>query len=78
MFISMEITIAAQIYQVFLATDNDAVPIVCFLLQEQKKLLTVRLQTVDFNNDILFDIKPDMSWSIPSIAAVPINATRPR
>ncbi|KAL1825219.1 hypothetical protein ACET3Z_011997 [Daucus carota] len=64
--------------KVFLATDDDAVPIVCFLLQDQKKLLSVRLQTVDLNNEILFDIKPDMSWSIPGIAAVPVNATRPR
>ncbi|KAM7494778.1 hypothetical protein LguiB_029387 [Lonicera macranthoides] len=64
--------------KIFLATDDDAVPILCFLLQEQKKLLSVRLQSVELNNEILFDIKPDMSWSIPAIAAAPVIVTRPR
>ncbi|KAA8539561.1 hypothetical protein F0562_026253 [Nyssa sinensis] len=64
--------------KVFLATDDDAAPIICFLLQEQKKLLAVRLQSVEINNEILFDIKPDMSWSIPAIAAAPVIVTRPR
>lgn len=64
--------------KVFLATDDDATPIVCFLLQEQKKLLALRLQSVEINNDILFDIKPDMSWSIPAAGAAPVIVTRPR
>lgn len=64
--------------EVFLATDNDATPIICFLLQEQKKLLAVRLQCVELNNEILYDIRPDMSWSIPAIAAAPVVVTRPR
>lgn len=64
--------------QVFLATDNDATPIICFLLQEQKKLLAVRLQCVELNSEILYDIRPDMSWSIPAIAAAPVVVTRPR
>ncbi|OVA02727.1 Anaphase-promoting complex subunit 1 [Macleaya cordata] len=64
--------------EVFLATEVDGVPIICFLLQEQKILLSVRLQTVDINNEILFDIKPDMSWSIPAIAAASVIVTRPR
>ncbi|GJR84537.1 anaphase-promoting complex subunit 1 isoform X1 [Tanacetum coccineum] len=64
--------------EVFLATDNDATPIICFLLQEQKKLQAVRLQCVELNNEILYDIRPDMSWSIPAIAAAPVVVTRPR
>ncbi|XP_023752890.1 anaphase-promoting complex subunit 1 [Lactuca sativa] len=64
--------------EVFLATDNDATPIICFLLQEQKKLLAVRLQCVELNSEILYDIRPDMSWSIPAIAAAPVVVTRPR
>ncbi|XP_048325794.2 anaphase-promoting complex subunit 1 isoform X1 [Ziziphus jujuba] len=64
--------------KVFLATDDDAAPIICFLHQEQKNLLSVRLQSVEINNDILFDIKPDMSWSIPAVAAAPVIVTRPR
>ncbi|KAM4104226.1 hypothetical protein ACJW30_06G141300 [Castanea mollissima] len=65
-------------WRVFLATDNDAAPVICFLHQEQKKLLSVRLQSVEINNEILFDIKPDMSWSIPAVAAEPVIVTRPR
>ncbi|CAB4301392.1 unnamed protein product [Prunus armeniaca] len=64
--------------KVFLATDDDAAPIICFLHHEQKKLLCVRLQSVEINNEILFDIKPDMSWSIPAVAAAPVIVTRPR
>ncbi|KAI3988958.1 hypothetical protein MKX01_016529 [Papaver californicum] len=32
----------------------------------------------EINNEILFDIKPDMSWSIPAIAAASVIVTRPR
>ncbi|OMO50083.1 Anaphase-promoting complex subunit 1 [Corchorus capsularis] len=63
--------------KVFLATDDDAAPVICFLLLEQKKLLSLRLQTVEINNEILFDVKPDMSWSIPAIVAAPVTVTRP-
>ncbi|GMN41281.1 hypothetical protein TIFTF001_010497 [Ficus carica] len=64
--------------KVFLATDDDSAPIICFLHQDQRKLLSVRLQSVEIDNEILFDIKPDMSWSIPAIAAAPVIVTRPR
>ncbi|XP_026414673.1 anaphase-promoting complex subunit 1-like [Papaver somniferum] len=64
--------------KVFLATEVDGVPIICFLLQQQKILLCLRLQTVEINNEILFDIKPDMSWSIPAIDAACVIVTRPR
>ncbi|OWM69945.1 hypothetical protein CDL15_Pgr025794 [Punica granatum] len=63
--------------KVFLATDDDTAPIICFLLQGQKKLLSVRLQTIEINNEILFDVKPDMSWSIPAVSAAPVTVTRP-
>ncbi|CAK9172112.1 unnamed protein product [Ilex paraguariensis] len=63
---------------VFLATDDDTAPIICFLLQERKKLLSVRLQSVEINNEILYDIKPDMSWSVPAVVAAPVIVTRPR
>ncbi|KAF5193734.1 Anaphase-promoting complex subunit [Thalictrum thalictroides] len=64
---------------VFLATDYDGVSVLCFLLQEQKGLLSLlRLQTIETNSDALSDIKPDMSWCIPAIAAAPVIVTRPR
>ena len=61
-----------------MATDDDAAPIICFLLRDQKKLLSLRLQSVEINNEILYDINPDMSWSIPAIAAESVIVTRPR
>ncbi|CAN8257090.1 unnamed protein product [Cochlearia groenlandica] len=61
--------------KVFLATD-DAVPVICFLILEQKKLLSVGLQTVEINNEILFDVKPDISWNVSAIAAAPVAVTR--
>ncbi|XP_022745935.1 anaphase-promoting complex subunit 1-like isoform X2 [Durio zibethinus] len=64
--------------KVFLATDDDAAHVICLLFLEQKKLLSLRLQTVEINNEILYDVKPDMSWSIPAIAAAPVIVTRPR
>ncbi|KAF7806554.1 myosin-6-like isoform X2 [Senna tora] len=63
---------------VFMATDDDAAPLVCFLYQEQRKLLSVRLQSVEINNEVSFDVKPDMSWSKPAISASPVIVTQPR
>ncbi|KAJ8769461.1 hypothetical protein K2173_002951 [Erythroxylum novogranatense] len=63
--------------EVFIATDDDASPVICFLLREQKKLLSVGLQRLEINNEIIFDVKPEMSWSIPAIAAAPVTVTRP-
>ncbi|XP_010543717.1 PREDICTED: anaphase-promoting complex subunit 1 isoform X2 [Tarenaya hassleriana] len=64
--------------KVFLASDGDAVPVICFLILEQKKLLSVGLQTVEINNEFLFDVKPDVTWTIPAVAAAPIVVTHPR
>ncbi|KAL0382140.1 UNVERIFIED_CONTAM: Anaphase-promoting complex subunit [Sesamum calycinum] len=62
----------------FLATDDDVTPIICFLLQEQKKLLSLRVQILEINNETVYDIKPDMSWSISAIAAAAVTVTRPK
>ncbi|KAL8144559.1 hypothetical protein V2J09_017591 [Rumex salicifolius] len=64
--------------KVFLASNKDAAPVVCFLLQEQKSLLCLRLQTVATNEEVLFDVIPDTSWRISAIAAEPVSVTRPR
>ncbi|KAL0359162.1 UNVERIFIED_CONTAM: Anaphase-promoting complex subunit [Sesamum angustifolium] len=64
--------------KVFLATDDDVTPIICFLLQEQKKLLSLRVQILEINNETVYDIKPDMSWSISAIAAAAVTVTRPK
>ncbi|XP_031485584.1 anaphase-promoting complex subunit 1 isoform X2 [Nymphaea colorata] len=68
----------AQASKVFSATDGDGMPIICFLLQEQKCLFSVRLQTGERFTDIFYDVKPEMSWSVPAIAAAPVVVTRPR
>ncbi|EYU26801.1 hypothetical protein ABFS82_06G140000 [Erythranthe guttata] len=64
--------------KVFLATDDDVTPIICFLIQEQKKLLSLRLQNLEINNETVYDIKPEMSWTIPAIAAAAVTVTRPK
>ncbi|BAT81104.1 hypothetical protein VIGAN_03076200 [Vigna angularis var. angularis] len=64
--------------KVFMATDDDATPVVCFFHQEQKKLLSLSLQMVEINNEIVYDVKPDMGWNIHAIAASPVTVTRPR
>ncbi|XP_015931282.1 anaphase-promoting complex subunit 1 isoform X1 [Arachis duranensis] len=64
--------------KVFMATNDDATPLVCFFHQEQRKLLSVGLQSVEINNEIVFDVKPDMSWIIDAVAASPVTVTRPR
>ncbi|MED6170431.1 hypothetical protein PIB30_030855 [Stylosanthes scabra] len=61
-----------------MATDDDATPVVCFFHQEQRKLLSVGLQSVEINNETVFDVKPDMSWIIDAVAASPVTVTRPR
>ncbi|KAG0481179.1 hypothetical protein HPP92_012037 [Vanilla planifolia] len=63
--------------KVFLATDTDGVPIMCFLLQEQK-LLAVRLQIDEGGDGMPIDVRPLMIWTISAISAVPITVTRPR
>ncbi|KAL1559265.1 anaphase-promoting complex subunit 1-like [Salvia divinorum] len=64
--------------KVFLAVDDDVTPIICFLLLEQKKLLFLQLQSLEVNNETIYDIKPDMSWCISAIAAAAVAATRPK
>lgn len=61
-----------------MATDIDGMPIISFLLDEQKILLAVRIQVDDTSEEALGDIKPHMSWNIPAFAAVPVVVTRPR
>uniref|UniRef100_A0A804Q002 Anaphase-promoting complex subunit 1 n=1 Tax=Zea mays TaxID=4577 RepID=A0A804Q002_MAIZE len=64
--------------KVFLATDIDGMPIISFLLHEQKILLAVRIQVDDATEEAFGDIKPHMSWNIPAFAAAPVVVTRPR
>lgn len=68
----------AKLLQVFLAMDDDDTPIICFLLLEQKKLLCLRLQSLEVNNETIYDIKPDMSWCISAIDAAAVAVTRPK
>ncbi|CAA6654742.1 unnamed protein product [Spirodela intermedia] len=64
--------------EVFMATDVDGVPIICFLLQEQKLLLAVRILVDEMMGDVPVDFRPHTSWTIHAIAAVPVVVTRPR
>lgn len=67
-----------MLYQVFVSIDNDGVPIICFLLEEKKVLLAVRLEIDEGNDEFPIDIRPRMTWSISAIAAAPVVVTRPR
>jgi len=67
-----------MLYQVFLSIDYDGIPIICFLLQEQKVILAVRLKIDEGNDDVIIDIRPHISWSFSAIAAAPVVVTRPR
>lgn len=58
--------------------DDDVTPIICFLLLEQTKLLSLRLQSLELNNETVYDIKPEMSWCISAIAAAAVTVTRPK
>eukprot|EP01018_Ginkgo_biloba_P012111 Gb_37425 [translate_table: standard] len=64
--------------QVFLATDDDGVSLICFVFKDKKRLISIRLPSKEAPMDLLFDIKLDVSWSIPAIAAKPIIMTRSR
>lgn len=68
---SLVLTVILQFDQVFLATDNDEAPMLCFLLQGQKSLLQVRLQSIEANNVIISD------GSIPAVSAAPVTVTCP-
>ncbi|XP_074308133.1 anaphase-promoting complex subunit 1 isoform X2 [Silene latifolia] len=63
--------------KVFLATDENAAPIICLLFQEQRSLLCLRLQ-VEKSDDILVAIKTEISWSIQAVAAEPVSVFHPR
>lgn len=58
--------------QVFLATDDDGVPILCFLMKALQSLFAFRL----FNGEAT-SLKVGMAWTIPAISAAPTVATRP-
>lgn len=78
MFIYFRAFLLSLNFQAFLATDDDGTPIISFLLQEQKGLLSVRLHIGDNDGDVLVDVKSHMSWSIPAVDAAPVIVTRPR
>ncbi|CAM8913570.1 unnamed protein product [Rhodiola kirilowii] len=59
--------------KVFLATDENGAPLICFLVQEQRKLLTVGLKGIEINDEIIFDVKPDLSWCLPATSAAPVT-----
>ncbi|KAG9140780.1 hypothetical protein Leryth_006968 [Lithospermum erythrorhizon] len=64
--------------KVFLATDDDLAPVISFLLQDQRKLMCTRLQSIEINYEMTYDTNLDMSWSVPAISAAPVSVTRPR
>ncbi|XP_073016150.1 anaphase-promoting complex subunit 1 isoform X1 [Primulina eburnea] len=64
--------------QVFMASDLDVAPIICFLLQDQKKLLSLGLRSLELNNEVICEMNPDVNWCISAIAAAAVTVTRPK
>lgn len=58
--------------QVFLANDDDGIPVLCFLLKALQRLVAFRLFSSEATG-----LKVAVAWTIPAIAAAPVIATRP-
>ncbi|MCO5580419.1 hypothetical protein L7F22_034285 [Adiantum nelumboides] len=58
--------------QVFLATDDNSKPILCFLLKDSQELFAVTLSDGES-----FSSNDDTTWTKHAVAAVPVVASRP-
>lgn len=67
-----------QAREVFMATDEDGVPLLCLVIAESQQLLALRLHSSDLSTDGQDKSKLEVSWNITAISAAPIVATRPR
>ncbi|KZV34947.1 anaphase-promoting complex subunit 1 [Dorcoceras hygrometricum] len=50
----------------------------CLRIEDQKKLLVLGLQSLELNNEVIYDMNPDVSWCISAVAAAAVTVTRPR
>lgn len=67
-----------QAREVFLATDEDGVPLLCLVIAESQQLFSFRLQSSsDVSSDGQGDVKLEVAWTISAVSAAPIVATRP-
>jgi anaphase-promoting complex subunit 1 len=66
-----------QAREVFVATDEDGVPLLCLVIAESQQLFSFRLHSSDISSDGQGEPKLDVAWTITAISAAPIVATRP-
>ncbi|XP_024523349.1 anaphase-promoting complex subunit 1 isoform X2 [Selaginella moellendorffii] len=59
-----------QAAQVFIATDDDREPLVCFVIKDAKRLFAIKLSRAP-------EPAADVAWSISAVSAVPIVASQP-
>jgi hypothetical protein len=67
-----------QTTQVFLASDEDGVALLCLVLEESQQLLSFHLHNQEIVKDLNSKLKLEIAWTIPAISAAPVVATHPR
>ncbi|KAJ7525602.1 hypothetical protein O6H91_17G058400 [Diphasiastrum complanatum] len=68
--------VQSQANQVLMVTDEDGVPIVCFVMKDKKRLFALKLFNEESFPEVTGFSTMDIAWSIPAISAVPVVATR--
>lgn len=64
--------------QVFSATDEDGIPILCLVVKEYQRLSAFRLSRRKISEELSSHASLDMAWSLEAASAAPIIALHPR
>ncbi|KAL3687507.1 hypothetical protein R1sor_013816 [Riccia sorocarpa] len=67
-----------QADQVFLASDEDGVPIICLVVRQHERLSAFRLSRSDISEELSPKAHLDVAWTLDAVAASPIIALHPR
>ncbi|KAL2629518.1 hypothetical protein R1flu_014204 [Riccia fluitans] len=67
-----------QADQVFMASDEDGVPIVCLVVRQHERLTAFRLLRSEISEEFSPKTHLDVAWTLNAVAAVPIIALHPR
>ncbi|CAM6122933.1 unnamed protein product [Calypogeia fissa] len=67
-----------QASQVFLATDEDGVSILCLMVKEYQRLSAFRLSQRKISEELSSQASLEVAWSLEAISAAPIVALHPR
>lgn len=64
--------------QVFVASDEDGVPILCLVVKEHQRLSAFRLLRNKITEELSSKAHLDVAWTLEAISAAPIIALHPR